>query len=352
MARKREGTVHESAVVLQALERQLDGNAAARVRLLLAIQENPELTMEELAHLLDCAPRTTHRWWKRYRQRGLAGLVKGYLPPPPSAPLAGRLPSIETPADDRPAPQQSRDMSPRLEEFLGSLPTTLDVETWMRQFLGCMKKLVDDVDIITLRVNLSSDIESDDIEPSDHVIVDRPHPDDMRSSRRRPIRTGSVTTTPSQLLVAQLIGEGFASSLYQIPVAYDFYVDGTEYVGSMLLWRERHKSPISRSTLDMMKKLHRFIAFAFSDCVCRHAKREPDLRHFRHIIGAVAERIGLTAREAEIFTLQLAGANRDAIADHLDITKATVGKHISSIHRKAGTKNYTEIFAGWKPIDT
>lgn len=51
----------------------------------------------------------------------------------------------------------------------------------------------------------------------------------------------------------------------------------------------------------------------------------------------------LTRREEEVGSLLLQGRDQAAIADHLSISPATVGKHIANMHRKLGVQSQQEL---------
>jgi DNA-binding CsgD family transcriptional regulator len=78
-----------------------------------------------------------------------------------------------------------------------------------------------------------------------------------------------------------------------------------------------------------------------------------DEAHAAHVGGQVVDHRGalgalearLAPRQVEVFVLQILGATPEEIARQLNIVTPTVHKHIGAIRRKAGTRNYTELFA-------
>ncbi|HVK40160.1 MAG TPA: LuxR C-terminal-related transcriptional regulator [Candidatus Kapabacteria bacterium] len=358
MPRRREGVVRESIAQLVELTRRCEGGARARVRMLLAFKREPALTFEQLSATLGYSERNLHRWWSEYRRGGLALLLRGVsveaqrrtrspllgTPTGGASPLGGSSPLAGS-ADGR-----ATDLSARVARFLNAMPTTVESGEWMRRFHAGLKLLLAGVDVITLRVNLASEVEQPDHEMAELVIVDESSRNGGARGRRR-VRAASVRTTPGRVLVAQMLAEGFPASAYQIPSVFDYFIEGGEYVGSIVLWRERTKTPIPDATLELMRTIHPFIAFALSDCVCRHVRHDPGLHAVRHIIDAIAARIGLRGRELEIFAMQLAGASRSEIAARQGIARSTVGKYVASIHAKAGTRNYTELLTRFSEAD-
>jgi DNA-binding CsgD family transcriptional regulator len=349
MPRRREGAVRESVAELAAIARRCEGSVRARVAMLLALRRDPELTFERLSAEIGYSERNLYRWWAEYREHGLAGLlhdapfeVARRSPPSLLSPGSG-LAGVAAGGGARGAVdgEGQGEVSVRMARFLNAMPTTFESGEWMRRFHAQLKLLLVGVDVITLRVNLASEAEDPDDEPAELVIVDETQR--RGGAHRRRVRAASVRTTPGRVLVAQILAEGFPASVYQIPSVFDYFVEGGEYVGSIVLWRERAKTPIPAATLELMRTLQPFIAFLLSDCVSRHVQHDPGLHAVRHVIDAIAARIGLRGRELEIFALQLAGASRSEIAARQGIALSTVGKYVASIHAKAGTRNYAEL---------
>lgn len=78
----------ESEAALAAEERRRRGRpAAARVRMLRLLKAGAAPTLGACAPLVGYSPRQLARWWKRYREGGLAGL----LAEPPRPGRASRL---------------------------------------------------------------------------------------------------------------------------------------------------------------------------------------------------------------------------------------------------------------------
>jgi DNA-binding CsgD family transcriptional regulator len=54
---------------------------------------------------------------------------------------------------------------------------------------------------------------------------------------------------------------------------------------------------------------------------------------------------GLSLQERRVVTLRLLGHAYKEIADKLNISEDAIKKHLGSVHRKTGTRSYTELFA-------
>ena len=68
--------IQESVDTLLAQERRLRTSAVAdRVKMLRLLKSGRYRSQRQLAPLLGCSDRTLRRWWQRYQQQGLTGLL-------------------------------------------------------------------------------------------------------------------------------------------------------------------------------------------------------------------------------------------------------------------------------------
>lgn len=75
--RCKEGTIRESLVTLQRLERQYRHQPQElRLVALRLLKEDPARTLQEVAALLGRSYRTLQRWWSTYRHHGLPRLLQ------------------------------------------------------------------------------------------------------------------------------------------------------------------------------------------------------------------------------------------------------------------------------------
>jgi DNA-binding CsgD family transcriptional regulator len=341
MARRREGTVRESAATLEALASRYSGTQfETRVRMLLALRLEPAATMRELSTRLDRCERQLRRWWSEYCRDGLEGLLGKE---PDARPIEQRAQFTRAEIAATHAHHSGPIPAPAaLLRFLNAMPTTDDPDLWMVQFHASLKSLLHGVDMLILNINQASS--ADECTSEKVVMVGRQHEANGLGKRRTAIAT-ALDRSPGEITVAQAAQRGFPVAHYQPPHIVDYYVNDGCYVGTVVLWRERSAgTPIPRSTIELLESLHGFIAFAFSDCMSRRLAHDPELKIFRDVIDKTAERIGLTEREIEVFVLNLLGIGRKEIAVRLRISEAAVGKRTASIYRKAGTSTLTELF--------
>jgi DNA-binding CsgD family transcriptional regulator len=336
MSRRREGAVREELSQLETLAAHYAGTGRElRVRMLLIMKQEPTSTLPEVASTLEYSERQVRRWWYTYRTEGLQTLLHGTASSSQSTTVAH---SASHPH------RAERELSTRMLRFLNSLPTTFNTEHWIRSFRTTLEQMLEGVDRVSLLVNLGSSV--DNPEESESMVMVNKHINDSTHGRGgRAMTSQHVQSTPGKTLVAQAAAQGFPVDDYRPPNTFDYYLDDCEYVGTIILWRRRAAPPTPQTTIEHLRSLEPFITFLLSDCVSRRLHSDPDLRWFKDVVEAVANRIGLTRREREIFTLHVMGLTREEIAKRLVRAEGTIGKHLWSIHTKAGTSSYSELFA-------
>lgn len=232
----------------------------------------------------------------------------------------------------------------RILQFLNSLPVTGNPLEWIHTFRDQLCRLLGDVDRITVKVNVNCDLENpEDYRPemsiSQHVVAND-NEDGAPHTTSQPINGA---------LFAQLLEElriqGYPFAQYHPPHCIDYYFGGQAYLGTIILWRDLGEEQISLQTLQTMEKLEPFLLFAFSDLVARHQRAEPDSRIFTDALQYLTQQVRLSRQEQRVVTLQLFGYSYKDIASMLGVTVDGVKHHLKMIHRKTGTRSYTELFA-------
>jgi len=139
--------------------------------------------------------------------------------------------------------------------------------------------------------------------------------------------------------------QGLPFELYHPPTGFDYYYAGQAYLGTILLWREIGKPPITEGTLQTMAELEPFLVFALSDLVARHQSERPIGRVFHDALEDLVSEAGLSPQEERIVVLQLMGHSYKEMADVLAVTVDTIKKHFKQIHKKTATRGQAELFA-------
>lgn len=226
-------------------------------------------------------------------------------------------------------------------QFLNALPMTGDSFEWNYAFRDALQKLLGDIDRVGLKINLNCNL----IHPEHY----RPGIEVSQHAGRESdtlLSTDSFETSwPSQQFIELARVSGTSFEEYHTPTTFDYYYKGTAYLGSIVLLRERRRTPISERTLDAMKALEPFIVFAMSDLVTRHNYSKPIDRVFGDIMREVAAEARLSTQDVRILTLMLMGLSYKQVADRMELSIDTIRKHTKRIYRKTRTGSLPELFA-------
>jgi DNA-binding CsgD family transcriptional regulator len=331
MARKKEGSIQETPEELRTLLRIYSGTQCEqRLQMLMVLRDNPELTVDEVAAEMARSERTVRRWWKSYQEGGIPALLGND--------------SNQAPASrgHRPARPHSL-ISPPVLKFLNALPITDDTVEWITSFRDGLRRLLGDVDHVTVNVDTQCDLYSEDGTESQFFLTQ--HIPNARSRRDSEVTTQRSNRPHGNLLLEKMRAGGFPFDDYHPPRFFDYHVANGSYLGTIVLWRDRHAPPISGCIYAMMSELEPFLIFLLSDCIERRRQQHHDLRLFSEIVDSVSKDEALTEREQEVLLHHLLGRNYEEIGRHLYIGINAVRKHVKAIHRKSGVKTFTELFA-------
>jgi DNA-binding CsgD family transcriptional regulator len=146
-------------------------------------------------------------------------------------------------------------------------------------------------------------------------------------------------------IVDELRQQGFPVDSYHPPISFEYLFGDHAYLGTIVLWRELRRAPISQATLDTMAGLESFLIYALSDIVLRHKRAEPLVGVFDDALEQLTEEAGLSKTEVRVVLLLLLGHSYKDMADMLSVSMDTVKYHLKTIYRKTGTRSGSELFA-------
>jgi len=353
------------------------------------IKDHPLMNLDEIAKEIGCSVRTLKRWWKSYCAEGVNGLLqqgqtrtrKTKLTAEQLAQLRlkfkknanlslGQLKHwierefnihyslrgiarllereglrLPNRAMDKQIIQQSQPLlANNVVRFLNGLSLSTDTVSWVTAFRDNLSELLKDVDKITVVVNTRCDLLTPGRVPSD-ITVRQYFEGNENPHQPVAVTLRSQSVTRSESIIGTLRERGFTADKYQTPLSFEYYLNGVEYLGIIVLWQEQGKPQVSKSTIEMIEQLEPFILFAFSDCVARHRLIKPQDQVFNDALSAMQQEAELTDQERRVVILQVMGHTYQEIADHLEISVETARKHVSNIYRKTKTSSYIELFA-------
>lgn len=384
--------VKEEPSELKRIEVSIAGNRREpAIRMLRFLAESPESTLSEVASILNRPERTVRRWWQAYVAGGIDGLLDstpaGGKRPSKLAPeelVAFRVraqsgfselkeaqqwlvrefgvtyslsrvsellngesrPEAIAPLSPTPSAEPAASPSPNVDlvSFLNALPTSTDSVEWIQQFSALLKRLLVDVDRISININNQIDISG----RADICLMRfiQYQSADVDSDSCLTCVEYDSKISPSLQLLEDWKRQGRPVHLYQEPVSLDYFsAVGNEHLGSLILWRLQEQEPISQNTLNLLEQLRPFIDFALTDAVARHQCCNPHHESFHTTIAALAKEAKLTTQEYRVIALRLLGHSYKDIAEMLFVSVGTIKKHLNRVHHKSQTHSQTELFA-------
>lgn len=227
--------------------------------------------------------------------------------------------------------------------FLNELPMTGDVVEWIESFRDVLHRMLGDVDRVAVKVNTNCDlINPETYKPTFEVVQYPQQKGETSETVVTPLENG---TPPSQALIGDLREFGHSLDDYHPPLAYDYFYAGCAYLGTILLFRERSKQPISEKTNATMHALQAFMNFVLSDLVTRNYYFRPINRVFYDILLGLIKEAGLSMQDVRILSYMLLGYSYKQVGDRMKVTIDTVRKHMKRIYRKTKTGSLAELFA-------
>lgn len=392
MPRKRTGEIKESVENLRQLEARFQGRPeVARIRMLYILSENPDYAIENVAATVGFSKQSVKRWLKIYREGGLdallemesrkrkddvdegVGLLRGKIvggefnnlesiaewidayrmsnqrkiqeekygrkaKPPVAVGVSHR----ERDSNAQPGPLKMPD---NVLRFLSSLKFTPDVNEWTISLREALRGFLGDVDLVSLAVNLQCQLLNPGGPSESKIAVTQSILNGTQTVRTLLENVGNEEQDHVNRVLENMRRRKFSFGKYHQPYSFVYYYGGDTYLGAILLWREREKTPISEDTLGIMRGMHHFFIFLLSDIVARHQAAKPVDHAFATAIEELTTKTGLTMQERRILYLQLLGLGYEEIAGTLNISLNTVRTHIRSIYIKTGAHGQTELFA-------
>lgn len=401
MSRKRSIHIHESLEHLRTLEENYRGQPQeARIRVLRLLKESPERSLDQIASIAGCDVRTVSRWSKLYMESGLQSmsnraqgsaqhtnrlggegieelrmqLQKGvfstlgevqawiearfglhyslpgilyllqsrlkarqvWMVPPDGDGVAERI--VHTPA------VEGKIFPDKVLNFLNQMPVINNTDAWVEQFRDALKELLGGVDRVSLYIDTACDLVSPgSYKPDMYMILDVA--ESLRSEGGVSVVSQDNEKRPSELLLEKFRYQGMPLHDYQDPVCFDYYFAGQAYLGSLFLWRDRSKVPISRQIRETVTLLEPFIIFTLSDLIARYHYANPVDKLFLDALQTMTLDADLNTQERRVVMLRLLGSSYKEIADEINITVGAIKKILGSVHRKTETRSYTELFA-------
>ncbi|MBS1913373.1 MAG: winged helix-turn-helix domain-containing protein [Bacteroidetes bacterium] len=399
MARQRTAHIHESLEFLLNLEQHYRGESQEpRIKVLRLLKENPTRTLEQAASLAGSSERSANRWWAAYQSDGIEGLLSNRTRAGSRASTLGRheidelrnklhtgelttLNDVQTWLEQRfglryslkgvanllqrklkarrmwlvsdggeirvaegkavSAAAEKAVIPDNILHFLNRLPLTNDTQRAVDRYREALLELIGEVDRVSIYVNINCALQDpDEYQPDMMITVDA----------TSGVEGVSVTSyhqgeRPSDRLLDNFRSQGLPVDQFHPPVSFDYYYNDHAYLGTIFLWRDRTKPITSERSRNTVALMEPFIIYMLSDLIARYHYAHPVDRMFHDALKNMTQEAGLSTQERRVVMLRLLGLSYKEIADQLSISEDAIKKHLGSVHRKTGTRSYTELFA-------
>lgn len=229
-------------------------------------------------------------------------------------------------------------------EFLNRMPATSDSLAWISSFRESLHLLFPEISRISVNVNLNCNLQPLSLRKVYDPILEQ-ITEEHTTTADADLQATEPRPSPSQILLDGFRAQGHPLDQFHEPVAVDYYIENTAYVGSIFLWVARSEEPLAISTIERFRRLDPFIRFAMSDLVARTQTTHPTVDAFNGAVDNMARDADLGRQERRVAMQLVYGFSEQAIADRLSITLETVREHIQEIYRKTGTSSILELGA-------
>lgn len=334
-------SVQESAPLLRRLLRHYEGTKGYdRLLLLLAFCEEPMMSNRDVAKKIKIPESTVRRWKIIYAEQGVPALLsmgeeeKEYFQQLLSLPVAALQLPPATPE--------------KLIAFLNNLPITPNSLQWSADLRNLLIATFDEIDHalvnVVMTVRFRTQKKNTDSGKGKANFVYRLDVFNSTSSSVSAVRHRTPYSGPRwKRLLEEGKRNGFPFEKYHPAIGFD-YVRDQDYVGCIVLFRNRNKPIISDSTLQLFEQCRSFITNLFLQHVALLQLENPGVRLFNELDTFIESDPPLTPRENEVLRLLLVGHSYDETADLLFITKSTLISHVRNIYRKTNVTKLSELF--------
>ncbi len=228
--------------------------------------------------------------------------------------------------------------------FLNSLPVTGDPVQWISTFREELRLLLGDVDRVGINININCDLQNPEGYRPAMRIATRSSTGGREKEKELMVAATAKDGGQLEQYMEEMRAQNFPFERYHPPSTFAYYFAGQAYLGIIFLWRKIKNEPISQRTIDSMNAMEPFIVFLLSDLVTRRYYADPNMGMF-DALGSMITDSALSKQEQRVVILQLFGHSYKEMADMLGVTVDGIKHHLKTIHRKTGTRSYTEMFA-------
>ena len=354
MARTRSVRISESLDEIDQLRSYYRGKPeAVRLTFLRALSEDRSCTIGSAADHVGISARRGRYWWDAYRGGGLQKLLDRRV---------WRKSELKEVAGDQDRTKVRGDSDSQTSSlpwmrFLTAIAMNSseysDVTAWIVGFREALIEFLGDVDLIVMNVRHGIDV----LTPQEGKI--HVHREVTNESAVLGHEMSSVHEERNTW--EQIIEQGKRSNFpfekyHYPPTGFDYFLEtgkrarktsdeNDSYIGSILLFREKHNDNISRDTINLLERLRPFMVYVMTDFVVRSSLASGASGNIEGMVDKVAGDASLTPQETKVLLLGFLGNSYQEIGNELHVSVHTVQSHVRSIYRKTGASKLGEIYS-------
>ncbi len=354
MARTRSVAIVESLEELDQLRSYYLGKPeATRILFLRFLKEERTRTITQAAVRTGISARRGRYWWDAYRVGGLQKLLDRRV---------WRKSELAEATSDTASPRNANvkanvhDSLPWIG-FLSSVAMNSsefsDANLWMKGFRESLMILLNEIDFIVVNIRHGIDV----LNPGKGKVHVQRKVSNEEALLAQEVSSSDEGDKVWETLIQQGKRSGFPFEKYHYPpTGFDYFIEAGKrsrrgededdsYIGSLLLFREAQKEPVSQDTVDLVERLRPFIVFSMTDFVVRSSLASGPAGNIEGMVDKVAGDASLTPQETRVLLLGFLGHTYQEIGSQLHVSVHTVQSHIRAIYRKTGASKLGEIYA-------
>ena len=216
----------------------------------------------------------------------------------------------------------------RLLAFANAQTHSQDIVEWTESFKHSLSELLPMASRISVNVNRGCSVLGDTASYSERISIMRPY---VTHTEACDVVIASTGLRDADHFLGLCRRSGFPVDDYQDPLCLNYHGGNGEYMGSIVIWLLTGSAPIPTSQIQLLKGISRFVISIFASAIQRFQERHREYATALRTINGILESAQLTRREREVFAHRFQGHSVPSTAARLNISEATVRRHIRAI---------------------
>lgn len=217
-----------------------------------------------------------------------------------------------------------------LLRFACSQSAHFDVVDWGMDLKRVLRDYLKDVDRISVDVNRGVALEAENV-PAQITASVRTY---NESGHHTSVIVATTSLHDSAYFIHAGMRSGFPVAKYRQPECISIHGPSGPYLGSIVLWQQVNSSPIPQEVIARLVQIRPFLTFLFTSFILRYQSRHGIYFETVKVARWLVHSAGLSRREIEVFYCRFQGLSIIDTALSLNISEATVRRHVRSIGKR------------------